>query len=225
MSNSNAKDADSLFSLYVQTLESLHLRAVVLTSVLSQPLHQNVLFSPYDSKRTGCAPRQRCQTPRRYHPVTSDGTSTWTISPPELIASATSWPSYVVLACRPGTCFSSTPLSCGRQWSTLPLSGTLASQPSSATSWRPSIQRSSLRTTFSDLSYRQALFHTRLPTLRDTRVNLCRTCAASSLANADLAHCFPSRRSDCHSYNLRNNHSSERAPPYNKTTREQPSEL
>ena len=62
-----------------------------------------------------------------------------TISPPKLIASATSWPSYVVLACRPGSCFSSTPLPCGRQWSTLPLSGTLASQPGTATSRRPSI--------------------------------------------------------------------------------------
>ena len=112
----------------------------------------------------------------------------------------------VVLACRPGTCFSSTPLSCGRQRSTLPLSGTLASQPSSATSWRPSIQRSSLRTIFPDLSYRQALLHTRLPTLHDRRVNLCRTFAASSLTNADLARWFPSRRGDCHTYNLRNNH-------------------
>ena len=62
----------------------------------------------------------------------------WTISPPKLMASATSWPSYVLLACRPGTCFSSTPLSCGRQWSTPPLSDTLGLQSSSATSWRPS---------------------------------------------------------------------------------------
>ena len=118
-----------------------------------------------------------------------------------------SWPSYVMLACRPGTCFSSTPLSCGRQRGVrCPCLASWASQPGSATSWRPSIQRSSLRTIFPDLSYRQALLHTRLPTLHDRRVNLCRTCAASSLANADLAHWFPSRRSDCHTYNLRNNH-------------------
>ena len=30
--------------------------------------------------------------------------------------------------------------------------------------------------------------------------------AASSMVNADLAHWFPSRRGDCHTYNLRNNH-------------------
>ena len=68
------------------------------------------------------------------------------------------------------------------------------------------VQLSSLRTIFPDLSNRQALLHTRLPTLHDRRVNLCRTFAASSLANADLAHWFPSRRSDCHTYNLRHNH-------------------
>ena len=33
---------------------------------------------------------------------TSTWTSMWTISPPKLIASATSWPSYVVLVCGPG---------------------------------------------------------------------------------------------------------------------------
>ena len=90
--------------------------------------------------RSGCALHQQCQTPRRYYPESLEmgPVYMWTISPPKLIARATSWPSYVVLACRPLTCFSSTPLPCGRQWSTLPLSGTLASQPSSATSWRPS---------------------------------------------------------------------------------------
>ena len=128
----------------------------------------------------------------------------WSISPPKLVASTTSWPSYVVLACRPGTCFSSTPLSCGQQWSTLPIwhTGITAKQCNQL----EAIQCSSLRTIFPDPSYCQALLHTRLLTLHNRRVNLCRTFTASSLVNTDLAHWFPTWCSDCHTYNLPNNH-------------------
>jgi len=83
------------------------------------------------------------------------------------------------------------------------------------------IQRSSLRTIFPNLSYRRALLHTGLPTLRDRRVNLCRSFATSSLAITELAHWFPYKRSDCHTYNLRNNYQ-RWLPPMTKRLEKSP---
>jgi hypothetical protein len=67
-----------------------------------------------------------------------------------------------------------------------------------------SVQRSSLRTIFPDLSYNRALAATGLPTLHDRRDALCLSFGNKTHSNPDFAHWFPAKRQDCHRHNLRN---------------------
>ena len=85
------------------------------------------------------------------------------------------------------------------------------------------IQRSSLRIIFPDLSYRQALLHTRLPTVHDRRVNLCRTFQlrrwrTQTWPTGSHAGAVTVTSTACAT-------TTSAAPPYGKMTGERPSEL